>query len=189
MHRMLAALLAVMLAASPPGAAQDAVSLRLNWYMGGAARAVLLGKERGYYARKASTSRSTKAAARPTPCRSSPPAPTRSASPTRRRVIATASKGADIKTVMSLLNTTGFSWSRSRKPASRRRRTSRARSSPSPPAIRSGSCSARSPRYNKLDMSKITLVQVDPAAKVVARAGEARRALLGGADDQYFLIK
>ena len=33
---------------------------------------------------RASTSRSTKAAARPTPCRWSPPAPTRSASPIRR---------------------------------------------------------------------------------------------------------
>jgi NitT/TauT family transport system substrate-binding protein len=42
---------------------------------------------------------------------------------------------------------------------------------------------------NKLDMSKITLVQVDPAAKVVSVLERKADALLGGADDQYFLIK
>ena len=42
---------------------------------------------------------------------------------------------------------------------------------------------------NKLDMSKITLVQVDPAAKVVSVLEKKADALLGGADDQYFLIK
>ena len=42
---------------------------------------------------------------------------------------------------------------------------------------------------NKLDMSKITFVQVDPAAKVVSVLEKRVDALLGGADDQYFLIK
>jgi NitT/TauT family transport system substrate-binding protein len=42
---------------------------------------------------------------------------------------------------------------------------------------------------NKLDMSKISLVQVDPAAKVVSVLEKKADALLGGADDQYFLIK
>jgi NitT/TauT family transport system substrate-binding protein len=43
--------------------------------------------------------------------------------------------------------------------------------------------------YNKLDMSKISFVQVDPAAKVVAVLEKRVDALLGGADDQFFLIK
>jgi NitT/TauT family transport system substrate-binding protein len=42
---------------------------------------------------------------------------------------------------------------------------------------------------NKLDTSKITLVQVDPAAKVVSVLEKRADALLGGADDQFFLIK
>ena len=42
---------------------------------------------------------------------------------------------------------------------------------------------------NKLDMSKITFVQVDPAAKVVSVLEKRVDALLGGADDQFFLIK
>jgi NitT/TauT family transport system substrate-binding protein len=42
---------------------------------------------------------------------------------------------------------------------------------------------------NKIDMSKISLVQVDPAAKVVSVLEKRADALLGGADDQFFLIK
>jgi NitT/TauT family transport system substrate-binding protein len=38
-------------------------------------------------------------------------------------------------------------------------------------------------------MAKIKFVQVDPAAKVVAVLEKRADALLGGADDQYFLIK
>ena len=38
-------------------------------------------------------------------------------------------------------------------------------------------------------MSKITLIQVDPAAKVVSVLEKRADGLLGGADDQYFLIK
>ena len=37
--------------------------------------------------------------------------------------------------------------------------------------------------------AKIRLVQVDPAAKVVSVLEKRADALLGGADDQYFLIK
>ena len=47
MHRILAAMLAVMLAV--PAWAEDAVSLRLNWYMGGVHAPFFLGKERGFY--------------------------------------------------------------------------------------------------------------------------------------------
>ena len=43
--------------------------------------------------------------------------------------------------------------------------------------------------FNKLDTSKITLVQVDPAGKVVAVLEKRVDAMLGGLDDQYFLIK
>src|SRR5947208_3595978 len=43
--------------------------------------------------------------------------------------------------------------------------------------------------YNKLDMTKISFVQVDPAAKVVSVLEKRVDGLLGGADDQYFLIK
>ena len=43
--------------------------------------------------------------------------------------------------------------------------------------------------HNGLDMSKINYVQVDPAAKVVTVLEKRADGLLGGADDQFFLIK
>ena len=42
---------------------------------------------------------------------------------------------------------------------------------------------------NKVDLSKVNFVQVDPAAKVVTVLEKRADALLGGADDQYFLLK
>ncbi len=44
-------------------------------------------------------------------------------------------------------------------------------------------------KANNVDCSKIGMVQVDPAAKVVTVLEKKTDALLGGADDQYFLIK
>ena len=43
--------------------------------------------------------------------------------------------------------------------------------------------------HNKVDTSKISMVQVDPAGKVVMVLEKRADALLGGADDQFFLIK
>ena len=40
--------------------------------------------------------------------------------------------------------------------------------------------------FNNLDMSKITLVQIDPAGKVVALLEKRVDAILGGLDEQYF---
>ncbi len=44
-------------------------------------------------------------------------------------------------------------------------------------------------KANNVDCAKIGMVQVDPAAKVVTVLEKKTDALLGGADDQYFLIK
>jgi NitT/TauT family transport system substrate-binding protein len=44
-------------------------------------------------------------------------------------------------------------------------------------------------KANGVDCGKITMVQVDPAAKVVTVLEKKADALLGGADDQFFLIK
>ena len=44
-------------------------------------------------------------------------------------------------------------------------------------------------KANNVDCGKINMIQVDPAAKVVTVLEKKADALLGGADDQYFLIK
>jgi NitT/TauT family transport system substrate-binding protein len=43
--------------------------------------------------------------------------------------------------------------------------------------------------HNKVDISKVRFVQVDPAAKVVTVLEKRADGLLGGADDQFFLLK
>src|SRR4029453_9660462 len=44
-------------------------------------------------------------------------------------------------------------------------------------------------KANSVDCAKISMVQVDPAAKVVTLLEKKPGALVGGADDQSFLIK
>jgi NitT/TauT family transport system substrate-binding protein len=44
-------------------------------------------------------------------------------------------------------------------------------------------------KANGIDMSKVSLVQMDPAAKVVSVLEKRTDALLGGIDDQFFLIE
>ena len=43
--------------------------------------------------------------------------------------------------------------------------------------------------HNKVDISKVKFVQVDPAAKVVTVLEKRADGLVGGADDQFFLLK
>jgi NitT/TauT family transport system substrate-binding protein len=185
------ALAVAAIAALSPGvtAAADAVSLRLNWYLGGLHVPFYYGKDKGYYAAEGidltiNEGRGSANTVQVVAAGSDTFGLADSSS-----VIATAAKGADIKSVMSLLNSTGFSV------------VSLAESGIKSPKDLEGKRLAVSPgdplgqlfqalaAHNKLDMSKISMVQVDPAAKVVAVLEKRADALLGGADDQYFLIK
>ena len=84
--KLMRALVLVALSLAAAGAfAQDKVSLRLNWYLGGLHVPFYYGKERGFYAAEGIDLTINEGRGRRTPCRSSPPAPTRSAWPIRRR--------------------------------------------------------------------------------------------------------
>src|SRR6478609_6723928 len=187
--RTIMAALAVIAASSLAAHAEDAVSLRLNWYMGGLHVPFYYGKERGFYKEEGidltiNEGRGSANTVQVVAAGSDTFGLADSSS-----VIATAAKGADIKSVMSLLNSTGYSV------------VSLASAGIKTPKDLEGkkfAVSAGDPlgqlfralaAHNKLDMSKITFVQVDPAAKVVAVLEKRVDALLGGADDQYFLIK
>jgi len=185
------ALAAAALVALAPGfaTAADAVTFRLNWYLGGLHVPFYYGKDKGYYAAEGidltiNEGRGSANTVQVVAAGSDTFGLADSSS-----VIATAAKGADIKSVMSLLNSTGYSV------------VSLAETGINTPKDLEGKRLAVSPgdplgqlfqalaARNKLDMSKITLVQVDPAAKVVAVLEKRADGLLGGADDQYFLIK
>lgn len=190
LSKWFAPLAGIALAASASVAlAADAVSFRLNWYLGGLHTPYYYGKERGFFTAEGidltiNEGRGSANTVQVVAAGSDTFGMADSSS-----VILTASKGADIKSVMSLLNSTGFSV------------VSLAETGIKTPKDLEGKRLALSPgdplgqlfqalaAANKLDVSKISMIQVDPAAKVVAVLEKRADALLGGADDQYFLIK
>ena len=97
------------LAPRPLARAQDKVSLRLNWYLGGLHVPFYYGKDRGFYAAEGidltiNEGRGSANTVQVVAAGSDTFGLADSSS-----VVLTAAKGADIKCVMSLLNTTGFS--------------------------------------------------------------------------------
>src|SRR5213075_3322237 len=99
---------AVTLAASSLAVAQDKVSLRLNWYLGGLHVPFYYGKDKGYYAAEGidltiNEGRGSANTVQVVAAGSDTFGLADSSS-----VISTAAKGADVKSVMSLLNSTGF---------------------------------------------------------------------------------
>ena len=181
--------LAVLAAASTSALAQDAVSLRLNWYLGGLHVPFYYGKERGFYKAEGidltiNEGRGSANTVQVVAAGSDTFGLADSSS-----VIATAAKGAEVKSVMSLLNSTGFSVVSLASAGIKTPKDLEGKKLAVSPGDPLGQLFRALAASNKLDMSKISFVQVDPAAKVVAVLEKRVDALLGGADDQFFLIK
>jgi NitT/TauT family transport system substrate-binding protein len=169
--------------------AEDKVSLRLNWYLGGLHVPFYYGKERGFYAAEGidlaiNEGRGSANTVQVVAAGSDTFGLADSSS-----VILTASKGADIKSVMSLLNTTGFSVVSLAESGIRTPKDLEGRTVAVTPGDPLGQLLQAVCKANNVDCAKIGMVQVDPAAKVVTVLEKKADALLGGADDQYFLIK
>ena len=181
--------LAMLLVAAGGAWAQDKVSLRLNWYLGGLHVPFYYGKERGLYAAEGidltiNEGRGSANTVQVVAAGSDTFGLADSSS-----VILTASKGADVKSVMSLLNSTGFAVISLASSGIRTPKDLEGKRLAVSPGDPLGQLFQALAAVNKIDMSKISLVQVDPAAKVVSVLEKRADALLGGADDQFFLIK
>jgi NitT/TauT family transport system substrate-binding protein len=180
---------ALPLVSVPQARAQDAVSLRLNWYLGGLHVPFYYGVDKGFYKAEGidltiNEGRGSANTVQVVAAGSDTFGLADSSS-----VIGLAAKGAEVKSVMNVLSSTGFSV------------VSLASTGIKTPKDLEGKSLAVSPgdplrqlfealaAHHKLDLSKINFVQVDPAAKVVTVLEKKADALLGGADDQYFLIK
>jgi NitT/TauT family transport system substrate-binding protein len=187
----LAALAAAAFAfgAAPLAQAQDKVSLRLNWYLGGLHVPFYYGKDKGYYAAEGidltiNEGRGSGNTVQVVAAGSDTFGLADSSS-----VIVTASKGADVKSVMSLLNTTGFSVVSLAEAGIKTPKDLEGKKVAVTPGDPLGQLLQAVCKANNVDCTKIGMVQVDPAAKVVTVLEKKADALLGGADDQYFLIK
>ncbi len=170
-------------------AAQDEVSLRLNWYLGGLHVPFYYGKERGFFAAEGidltiNEGRGSANTVQVVAAGSDTFGMADSSS-----VILTAAKGAEIKSVMSLLNSHrllgGLARRERDQDAEGPRRQARGGLTRRP----AGPAASGGVQANNVDCGKISFVQVDPAAKVVTVLEKRADALLGGADDQFFLIK
>ncbi len=169
--------------------AQDAVSLRLNWYLGGLHVPFYYGKDLGLFKQEGidltiNEGRGSGNTVQVVAAGSDTFGMADSSS-----LITTASKGADVKSVMSLLNSTGFAVISLASAGIKTPKDLEGKSLAVSPGDPLGQLFRALAAHNKLDMSTIKFVQVDPAAKVVAVLEKKVDALLGGADDQYFLIK
>src|SRR6266705_211492 len=187
--RSIVGALAVLAASSIAVHADDAVSLRLNWYFGGLHVPFYYGKDKCYFAAEGidlaiNEGRGSANTVQVVAADSDTFGLADSSS-----VILTASKGADIKSVMSLLNTTGFSVVSLAESGIKTPKDLEGRTVAVTPGDPLGQLLQAVCRANNVDCRKIGMVQVDPAAKVVTVLEKKADALLGGADDQYFLIK
>jgi len=181
--------LVALAVSSATATAADAVSFRLNWYLGGLHAPFYYGKERGFYAAEGiyltiNEGRGSVATVQGVAAGADTFGLADSSS-----VILTASKGADIKSVMSVLNSTGYSVVSLAETGIKTPKDLEGKRLAVTPGDPLGQLFLALAAHNKLDMSKITLIQVDPAAKVVSVLEKRADGLLGGADDQYFLIK
>ncbi len=163
----MAVLPAVLAATAGAAAAQDAVSLRLNWYLGGLHVPFYYGKERGFFKDEGidltiNEGRGSANTVQVVAAGSDTFGMADSSS-----LISLAAKGAEIKSVMSLLNSTGFSVVSLASSGIRTPKDLEGKSLAVSPGDPLGQLFRALAAHNKLDMSTINFVQVDPAAKVV----------------------
>lgn len=190
MRKLVLALFAASLATGASSAsAQDAVSFRLNWYLGGLHVPFYYGKEKGFYKAEGidltiNEGRGSANTVQVVAAGSDTFGLADSSS-----LIATAAKGADVKSVMSILNSTGYSVVSLASTGIKTPKDLEGKTFAVTAGDPLGQLFRALAAVNKLDMDKIKFVQVDPAAKVVSVLEKRTDALLGGADDQYFLIK
>ncbi len=189
LRNLILALAATLAAAAGPAAAQDAASLRLNWYLGGLHVPYYYGVERGFFKAEGidltiNEGRGSANTVQVVGAGSDTFGMADSSS-----VVTAITKGVEIKSVMSLLNSTGFAVVSLASTGIKTPKDLEGKSLAVSPGDPLGQLFRALAAHNKLDMDKIRFVQVDPAAKVVTVLEKRADALLGGADDQYFLIK
>jgi len=181
--------LALPLVLGAQAQAQDNVSLRLNWYLGGLHVPFYFGVDRGFYRQEGINLTINEGRGSANTVQVVGAGTDTFGLADSSSIINLISKGGEIKSVMNILSSTGFSV------------VSAASAGIRTPKDIEGKTLAVSPgdpirglleavaAHNKVDISKVRFVQVDPAAKVVTVLEKRADGLLGGADDQFFLLK
>src|SRR6476659_3641900 len=168
--------LAALAASATMAVAQDAVSLRLNWYFGGLHVPFYYGKERGFYSAEKidltiNEGRGSANTVQVVAAGSDTFGLADSSS-----LIATAAKGAEIKSVMTVLSSTGYSVVSLASAGIKTPKDLEGKKFAVSPGDPLGQLFPSLAAANELDRGKSALVQVGPAAQVGAalwKRGEA----------------
>jgi len=191
MRKLAAGALGALLLALPagPATAADKASLILNWYLGGLHAPFYLGVANGCYARRniELTIEEGRGSVRAVQVVGAKGA-TFGMSDAGSLMIG-VSRGTPLKAVMSLLNTSGFAIIALEKSGIRTAKDLEGKKLAVSPGDALTQLFPAVVRANGLDASKIELVFMDPPAKVPATLEGRTDALLGGIDDQFFLIE
>jgi NitT/TauT family transport system substrate-binding protein len=182
-----AALLAA--AGAQPARAADDATLILNWYLGGLHAPFYLGKERGFYEEEdinltIQEGRGSAVAAQVVAAGDVDFGMSDAGS-----LMLAGAKGLPIKSVMSLLNTSGFGVISLAETGIQSAKDLEGKTLAVSPGDALTQLFPAVIAANDLDESKIELVFMDPPAKPVAVMEGRADALLGGIDDQFFLIE
>ncbi len=181
--------LAALLGAGGPAAAADAVSLRLNWYLGGLHAPFYLGVERGYYRDEGIDLSINEGRGSPASVQIVGAKGDTFGMSDAGSLMLGVTKGVPIRSVFSLLSSSDFAiisleerGIRSVKDLEGKSIAGSAGDGPTQlfPAV----CET-----NGANKDKIKVVFMDPPAKPAAVMEKKVDALLGGASDQYWLIK
>lgn len=169
--------------------AADQASLLLNWYLGGLHTPFYLGLERGYYADEGidltiNEGRGSGRAVQVIAAKGDTFGMSDAGS-----LMLGAAQGAPIKAVMSLLNTSGFGIISLKETGIESAKDLEGKILAVSPGDALTQLFPAVVAANDLDESSIELVFMDPPAKPVAVMEKRTDALLGGIDDQYFLIE
>jgi NitT/TauT family transport system substrate-binding protein len=181
-------LAAVLLAAGPAPALEKA-SLRLNWYLGGLHAPFYLGVERGYYRDEGidltiNEGRGSAAAVQIVGAKSD----TFGMSDAGSLMLGVA-KGVPIRSVFTLLGSSDFAIISLEETGIRTPKDLEGKSVAASPGDALTQLLPAVVEANHLNRDKIKLVFMDPPAKPAAVMEKRVDALLGGASDQYWLIK
>jgi len=184
----LAIALTLLLGAGGARAADEA-SLLLNWYLGGLHTPFYLGLERGYYADEGidltiNEGRGSGRAVQVIAAKGDTFGMSDAGS-----LMLGAAQGAPIKAVMSLLNTSGFGIISLKETGIETAKDLEGKTLAVSPGDALTQLFPAVVAANDLDPDAIELVFMDPPAKPVAVMEKRTDALLGGIDDQYFLIQ
>lgn len=186
---IIAVTLAAMLWAAGPASALDKASLRLNWYLGGLHAPFYLGVERGYYRDEGidltiNEGRGSAAAVQIVGAKSDTFGMSDAGS-----LMLGADKGVPIRSVFTLLGSSDFAVISLEEAGIKTPKDLEGKSVAASPGDALTQLFPAVIEANGLNKDKIKLVFMDPPAKPAAVMEKKVDALLGGASDQYWLIK